>query len=71
VSAIPEQTLIMHPEALWCLADVAVYFRRGETKARQIVSQPGFPKPVRLLGPDSHPLWRAGDVWEWVRQQAA
>ncbi len=61
--------LVMHPEALWCLADVATYIRRGDTQARKFVSQPGFPAPKRILGPTSFPLWRAGDVWDYVRLQ--
>lgn len=69
MSAVPEQRLIMHPEALWCLDDIATYIRRGETQARRFVSLPGFPAPVRILGPSSHPLWVAGQVWAFVRQQ--
>ena len=62
---------IMHAEALWSLEDIRAYFRYEETQARKIVSQPGFPSPLRPLGPSSHPRWVAGEVWAWARQKRA
>lgn len=61
----------MHEEALWSVADIEAWSGFGETKARQLVAREGFPKPIRLFGPDSYPRWRAGDVWEFVRRRAA
>lgn len=62
---------IMHPEALWSLADVAVYFRCQETHARKLSAQPDFPRPVRFLGDRSYPRWFAGEVWAWAKDQRA
>lgn len=70
-SNAPDYYPPMHEEALWTLADVAAWLRRGETKAREFVAQEGCPKPYRPFGPDSYPLWRAGDLWEFRRQRAA
>lgn len=66
-----EQPTLMHPEALWGFADVAAYFNKGETWARKIICQEGFPRPVKVLGPTSHPQWIAGEIWAWVRQRRA
>jgi predicted DNA-binding transcriptional regulator AlpA len=60
---------IMDPNALWGVADIEAWSGFGETKARQMVCEPDFPRPVKLLGDTSHPRWWAGEVWEWARSK--
>ncbi|QUN44121.1 AlpA family phage regulatory protein [Burkholderia cenocepacia] len=60
------------PHALWDLAELAAYLHRSEQHTRQwIVTQDGFPRPIRIPSGRSsaeraHPLWRAKDVIAWV-----
>lgn len=61
----------MHPEALWDLADIIAWSGFKETKARQMVADPDFPKPVRLFGDVGDPRWWAGEVWAFARAKRA
>lgn len=70
MSSRPIEQPIMHPEALWDLAAIMAWCRYGETQARKVVGDPDFPRPQRLLGPDSDPRWLAGDVWAWRARKA-
>lgn len=65
-----ERPPIMDPNALWDLEAIAAWASYDSiTKAREMVSDPDFPRPVRILGPTSHPRWWAGEVWEWARSK--
>lgn len=57
---------------LWSLEDICRELRYSPTRAKQIVAQPDFPKPVRILD-RSHPRWVRVEVEEWVmaRKEAA
>ncbi|SDV49255.1 hypothetical protein [Chitinasiproducens palmae] len=57
--------------ALWDIAAIAEYLRRKETYTRDsIVTQPGFPRSIRLPAAgksgQGRPLWRAKDVIAWA-----
>lgn len=58
------------PHALWDLAEVAAYLHRSEQHTRQwVISQPGFPRPIRIPSGKSErgrPLWRSKDVIAWA-----
>ncbi|QTO42164.1 helix-turn-helix transcriptional regulator [Burkholderia latens] len=60
------------PHALWDLAELAAYLHRSEQHTRQwIVTQEGFPRPIRIPSRKSAterawPLWRAKDVIAWA-----
>ncbi|WP_235217274.1 helix-turn-helix transcriptional regulator [Burkholderia multivorans] len=60
------------PHALWDLAEVAEYLHRSGQHTRQwIVTQKGFPRPIRIPSGKSsteraRPLWRAKDVITWA-----
>lgn len=60
----------MDPEALMDASDVGVYLK---VSARYVQEQymlaPGFPKPIRLTGPDGrrgNARWRRQDIVRWV-----
>lgn len=56
------------PSRLWTSADVAQYVGLSErVVVERLQHQPGFPRPVRPLGPRSHPRWLPHDVIEWAR----
>src|SRR5687767_5752808 len=68
VSSRPPEPPIMHPEALWDLQAIKAWARyKSDTQARAMVSDPEFPRPVRILGDASHPRWIAGEVWDFVK----
>lgn len=69
MSSRPIDHPIMHPEALWDLAAIIAWSRFGETKAREMVKDPDFPKPVRLFGDNGDPRWVAGEVWEYRKRK--
>jgi predicted DNA-binding transcriptional regulator AlpA len=50
---------------LWTIEDVADYLGVGSTKARRVVSEPGFPGRIRL-GHKVH-RWLPADVHRWAR----
>ena len=57
---------------LWSLEEVAQYTSYGITVARRVVSQPDFPKPVRVYN-GAHPRWIAREVIEYceAKKEAA
>lgn len=60
--------------ALWDIKTICTYLHRSENYTRmQIVTQPTFPRPIRLpvLGKQTvgQPLWRARDVVQWTEDQ--
>lgn len=71
MSSRPLEQPIMHPEALWDVEAIRAWARYEETQVRKMLSDPDFPKPVRILGDTSHPRWWAGEVWEYVKGKRA
>lgn len=69
VPPLRQVVVIMDPNALWDLEAIAAWGRYGDTQVRKIVSDPDFPRPVRILGDNSHPRWWAGEIWEWARSK--
>lgn len=54
--------LIMHPDALWSYAQIALYSSLEYNYILNDVScRPGFPKPIRIT-PTAHPRYKAGEV---------
>lgn len=64
--------MILDPRKLWSAQDIAEYASYGLTQVNKIVSQPDFPKPIRVFD-RAHPRWVAGDVMGWfeARREAA
>lgn len=71
MSSRPIEQPLMHPEALWDLACIRVWSRYGETKVREMLADPEFPRPVRIFGDAGDPRWIAGEVWEFVKARRA
>ncbi len=61
----PAPEPIMHPKALWDIVAIMAYCRFGQTVVEKLVNAPDFPRPTRPTGPDGHPRWIAGEVWEF------
>lgn len=53
---------------LWSVEDIADYASYCKKSAWKMVSQPDFPKPIRVFN-GAHPRWEAHEVIEWVRQR--
>ena len=60
----------MDPEALMDAEDVGAYLKCSARYVRErFVLAPGFPKPLRLTGPNgsrAQPRWRRQDITAWV-----
>lgn len=57
-------------DRLWTVSDVALYVGYDERVVRDTIQhEPDFPKPVRALGPRSHPRWVPADVIEWAHSR--
>lgn len=60
-------------DRMWSVVDIAAFMGRSLTVAKLVVSQPGFPSPVRLWS-RSHPMWIERQVRDWIeahQQEAA
>ena len=64
--------MILDPRKLWSLDEIAVYASYGRTRIKEIVAQPDFPRPIRVLD-RSNPRWVAGEVMDYflARREAA
>ena len=60
----------MDPQALMDAEDVGAYLKCSARYVQEeYVRAPGFPKPLRLTGPDGRrgqPRWRRQDITAWV-----
>lgn len=64
----------MDPEALMDAEDVGAYLKCSPRYVlEEYVKAPGFPKAIRLAGPDGrrgNARWRRRDITGWVNDQA-
>jgi hypothetical protein len=52
---------------LWDIECIAHYLRRSKDRARLLVKEDGFPKPIRLPGAtNAHPLYKAREIIAWA-----
>ena len=57
---------------LWRVKDIAEFGKWAETyTAQYIVTLPGFPRPVRVTGPNAKPRWISDQVREFVANLAS
>ncbi len=56
----------------WDVAHIARYMKRSaDTVRREIVTQPTFPKAMRIPGAGrAHALWKAREVVSWLERQS-
>ena len=55
-------------ERLWSMTEIAEYSGYGRGYVEQdIITQPGFPKPVRATGPNAKPRWVCAEVIDWFK----
>jgi predicted DNA-binding transcriptional regulator AlpA len=60
---------LANQQLLWDLKAIMLAAGVSRASAYRIVSQPGFPKPVRI--PGMNPKWFAEEVKEYFRDQQA
>lgn len=69
-----EITARMSPDALLDAADIAALIKcRPRYVTEHFAAAPGFPKAIRLTGPNggrSQPRWRRSEVMAWVDSHA-
>lgn len=53
---------------LWSVEDIAEFASYSKAQAWKIVSQPDFPKAIRVFN-GAHPRWEAQEVIECARQK--
>lgn len=66
----PKPTGLPHIDIHWQLWDIeciAHYLRRSKDRARLLVKEDSFPKPIRLPGAtNAHPLYKAREIIAWA-----
>jgi hypothetical protein len=64
----------MSPDALLDAADVAAMLKyEPRYVTEQLVLAPGFPKPIRLTGPEGRrgqPRWLRASITDWIASHA-
>jgi len=61
-----EGTDVPSRPVLWTIADLQVELGMKRTASFALVKEPGFPKPVRLHGENSHRRWYSTEVLAYV-----
>lgn len=67
------QLLATADRDLWGYDEIAAYAKAQKNYIANVVTlQPDFPKPIRPMGPKSHPRWIKSQVMEWyeARQES-
>ena len=55
---------------LWGYDEIAAYAKLERNYiANTITCQPGFPAPIRVMGPKSHPRYVASEVMAWFESR--
>ncbi len=63
--------VVINPPVVTACQLPAVLGYRSWDKAKQIRSDPAFPRPIHQLGPNSRAVWLVSEVQDYLRRKAA